>query len=43
VLEYRMLDESETSTFAVIFLRSDDLEENRRILHTDLDGFMRLT
>ena len=42
VLEYRMLDESETSTFAVIFLRSDDLEENRRILHTDLDGFMRL-
>jgi hypothetical protein len=41
VLEYRMLDEQESSTFAVIFLRADDLEENRRILSTDLDAFMR--
>jgi hypothetical protein len=41
VLEYRMLDESETSTFAVIFLRSDDLEENRRLLDTDLTRFMQ--
>jgi len=41
VLEYRILDETETSTFAVIFLRSDDLEENRRILSLDLARFMQ--
>jgi hypothetical protein len=41
VLEYRILDETETSTFAVIFLRSDDLEENRRILSLDLGRFMQ--
>jgi len=40
VLEYRLLDEQETSTFAVIFLRSDDLEENRRILELDLDAYL---
>jgi hypothetical protein len=43
VLEYRLLDEQETSTFAVIFLRSDDLEENRRILNADLGMYMRAT
>ncbi len=41
VLEYRMLDEQETSTFAVIFLRADDLDENRRILAMDLDQYAR--
>lgn len=41
VLEYRLLDEQESSTFAVIFLRADDLEENRRILSLDLDQFLR--
>lgn len=40
VLEYRILDEVETSTFAVIFLRSDDLEENRRILGLDIDRYL---
>lgn len=40
VLEYRILDEQETSTFAVIFLRSDDLEENRRLLSLDLREFL---
>ena len=40
VLEYRILDEVETSTFAVIFLRSDDLEENRRILSLDLERYL---
>jgi hypothetical protein len=40
VLEYRMLDETETSTFAVIFLRADDLEENRRLLGTDITRYM---
>jgi hypothetical protein len=42
VLEYRLLDDQETSTFAVIFLRSDDLEENRRILSLDLDRYLPL-
>ncbi len=40
VLEFRMLDEQETSTFAVIFVRSDDLEENRRLLSTDITKYM---
>jgi hypothetical protein len=40
VLEYRLLDELETSTFAVIFLRSDDLEENRRALGLDLSWYL---
>ncbi|MCB9562291.1 MAG: ATP-grasp domain-containing protein [Kofleriaceae bacterium] len=43
VLEYRMLDEEETSTFAVIFLRADDLDENRRILAMDPAAFVKVT
>jgi hypothetical protein len=42
VLEYRMLDEQESSTFAVIFLRADDLDESRRILAMDLDQYLYL-
>lgn len=42
VLEYRMLDEVESSTFAVIFLRADDLEENRRLLATDIGRYLRV-
>ncbi len=43
VLEYRMLEEQETSTFAVIFLRADDLDESRRILAMDLERYLPVT
>jgi hypothetical protein len=43
VLDYRMLDERETSTFAVIFFRSPDLEEPTRVLSLDLDPFFSPT
>jgi hypothetical protein len=39
ILDYRILDERETSTFAVIFYRSDDLKENQRLLKLDLSQF----
>ena len=39
VLDYRLLSETETSTFAVIFFRSEDLDEPRRILSLDLQPF----
>ncbi len=40
VLDYRILDEQETSTFAVIFFRSADLEENRRLLRMDVRKYL---
>ncbi len=36
VLEYRILSEAETSTFAVIFYRSKDASENERLIRLDL-------
>jgi hypothetical protein len=39
VLDYRILNEQETSTFAVIFYRSKDLKENQRFLKRDLAKF----
>jgi hypothetical protein len=39
ILDYRILDEEETSTFAVIFYRSETLEENKRFLMMNLDKF----
>ncbi len=39
VLDYRILNEQETSTFAVIFYRSKDLKENQKFLRMDLSGF----
>lgn len=40
VLDYRILDEQETSTFAVVFYRSEDLKENQRFLKMDLTKFV---
>lgn len=40
VLEYRLLDEVETSTFAVVFFRSADLDEPKRFLAMDFDQFV---
>jgi hypothetical protein len=40
VLEYRLLDEEETSTFAVVFFRSTDLEEPKRFLAMDFNQFV---
>lgn len=42
VLEYRILDVEETSTFAVAFVRSDDLEENRSLLSFDPLPYLRI-
>jgi ATP-grasp domain len=39
VLDYRILDEQETSTFAVIFYRSEDLKENQRFLKLDFGKY----
>ena len=39
VLEYRLLSETETSTFAVIFFRSESDEEVRRLLTLDFAPF----
>ncbi len=39
VLEYRLLSETETSTFAVIFFRSEDPAEVRRLLGLDFAPF----
>ncbi len=41
VLEYRILDERETSTFAVIFMRTENEAECRRLLDLDLGPFFR--
>lgn len=41
VLEYRILDERETSTFAVIFMRTENEAEVRRLLDLDLGPFFR--
>lgn len=42
VLEYRLLDEQETSTFAVVFFRSESLDECRKFLAMDFDRFFKL-
>ena len=39
VLEYRILDEQETSTFAVIFIRTESEAECRRLLNLDLGPY----
>jgi hypothetical protein len=36
VLDYRILSETETSTYAVVFYRSQDLSENERLIRMDL-------
>jgi predicted ATP-grasp superfamily ATP-dependent carboligase len=40
VLEYRMLSETETSTFAVIFFREEDLSRAEYFLKMDFDQFV---
>lgn len=40
ILEYRILDENETSTFAVIFFRSESLKECQKFLKLDLSQFI---
>ena len=40
VLEYRLLDENETSTFAVVFFRTPSLEECRKFLSMDFKQFL---
>lgn len=40
VLDYRILSETETSTFAVVFFRSPDLEEPKRFLTVDLRRYL---
>jgi hypothetical protein len=42
VLDYRMLSETETSTFAVIFFRSPELDEAKRFLTLDLNPFFQV-
>jgi len=42
VLEYRILSETETSTFAVVFFRSQDLNEAHRVLAMRLDQFLSI-
>lgn len=42
VLEYRLLDEEESSTFAVVFFRSTDLEEPKKFLAMNFDQFCRV-
>lgn len=39
VLDYRILNEQETSTFAVVFYRSKDLRENQKFLKMDFSKF----
>lgn len=41
VLDYRILPEEDASTFAVIFSRSDDLEENKKFLNLDFRKFLK--
>jgi hypothetical protein len=40
VLDYRILNEQETSTFAVIFYRSKDLKENQKFLKLDFGKYV---
>ncbi|TCP50170.1 ATP-grasp domain-containing protein [Tumebacillus sp. BK434] len=42
VLEYRIMHRYDPTTFAVVFYRSVDLEENKRLLHLDLNQFISL-
>jgi hypothetical protein len=41
VLDYRILNEQETSTFAVIFYRSEDMKENQRFLKLDVSKYYK--
>lgn len=41
VLDYRILNEQETSTFAVIFYRSEDMKENQRFLKLDISKYFK--
>ncbi len=40
ILEYRIEDERDTSTFAVVFFRTEEIEECYRLLSLDLKPFM---
>ncbi|UPW83332.1 ATP-grasp domain-containing protein [Lysinibacillus sp. Ag94] len=42
ILEYRPMNVNESSTFAVIFHKSPDLNENRRLLNLDLNQYITL-
>jgi len=42
VLDYRILDEEETSTFAVVFFRDNDLKESKRFLKMDFSKFFEI-
>jgi predicted ATP-grasp superfamily ATP-dependent carboligase len=43
VLDYRMLDEEETSTFAVIFFRDQDHADNKKFLNMNFERFLKLS
>jgi len=42
ILEYRSMAQYDPTTFAVVFYRSQNIEENKRLLHLDLAQFIRL-
>ena len=43
ILDYRILSETETSTFAVIFYRSRDLSENERLIRLELSPYFSIS
>lgn len=42
VMEYRVMHRYDPTTFAVVFYRSVDLEENKRLLYLDLNQFISM-
>ncbi|WP_157796172.1 ATP-grasp domain-containing protein [Bacillus xiapuensis] len=42
ILEYRPMDFNKYTTFAVVFHKAPDLEENKRILQLDLHPFLKM-